>query len=127
MERMKAGIPQNEFPGPDGNYYGVFVIYFLSQVARHAAGIGKLFEYEVAWPHLRPTGLLLSDEIFWSAAFYRFCMKQSVRYVNAGVGGFGIVRKPESAFDILDRALTPLATSDYGMPEQPETGKRLVQ
>jgi hypothetical protein len=59
----------------------------------------QLFEYNTAWPYVVPSGLLLSDDIFWSAAFHRFCKKQRVRYVNAGkVGGFGVVRKPGNGF-----------------------------
>ncbi len=58
----------------------------------------QLFEYNTAWPYVMPRGLLLSDDIFWSAAFHRFCKKQQVRYVNVGrFGGFGTVRKSGSA------------------------------
>lgn len=33
----------------------------------------QLFEYSTVWPHLRQGGLLLSDDIFWTPAFHRFC------------------------------------------------------
>jgi hypothetical protein len=57
----------------------------------------QLFEYHAAWPHVVPSGLLLSDDIFWTAAFHRFCKRHGVKYVNAGkFGGFGVVRKPEN-------------------------------
>lgn len=57
----------------------------------------QLFEYRTAWPYVIPNGLLLSDDIFWTAAFHRFCKKQRLKYFNAGrFGGFGVVRKPEN-------------------------------
>jgi predicted O-methyltransferase YrrM len=52
----------------------------------------QYFEYAAAWPHLRKGGLLLSDDVFWSAAFPRFCKEQHVDYVR--VGGFGAARRP---------------------------------
>jgi Methyltransferase domain len=59
----------------------------------------QLFEYNAAWPSVIPSGLLLSDGIFWTAAFHRFSKQQGVRYVNTGdAGGFGVVRKPENGF-----------------------------
>jgi len=57
----------------------------------------QLFEYHAAWPYVVPRGLLLSDDIFWTAAFHRFCKRQGVKYVNAGrFGGFGVVTKPDN-------------------------------
>lgn len=58
----------------------------------------QYFEYTVAWPHLSEGGLLLSDDIFWSHAFYRFCKEKSKPYVRVlrslgSLGGFGAVRK----------------------------------
>jgi Methyltransferase domain len=59
----------------------------------------QLFEYNAAWPSVIPSGLLLSDDIFWTGAFHHFCKQQGVRYVNTGhTGGFGVVRKPENGF-----------------------------
>lgn len=52
----------------------------------------QMFEYQVAWPVLRKGGLLLSDDIFWSDAFSRFCREQGTRFVC--VNGFGATRKP---------------------------------
>jgi predicted O-methyltransferase YrrM len=49
------------------------------------------FEYATAWPHLATGGLLLSDDIFWSTAFHKFCKEKGKVYVN--VDGFGAVRK----------------------------------
>jgi predicted O-methyltransferase YrrM len=51
----------------------------------------QYFEYASAWPRLAPGGLLLSDDIFWSSAFHRFCKEVGRPYVN--LGGFGAVRK----------------------------------
>jgi hypothetical protein len=53
----------------------------------------QLLEYRAAWPHLREGGVLLSDDITWSAAFHRFCRQQGRRYVCTGEGTFGAVRK----------------------------------
>lgn len=49
------------------------------------------FEYTIAWPHLRDEGILLSDDIFWSHAFHKFCKEKDREYVN--LGRFGAVSK----------------------------------
>jgi predicted O-methyltransferase YrrM len=49
------------------------------------------FEYTTAWPYLTEGGLLLSDDILWSAAFHKFCREQHRTYVR--LSGFGAVRK----------------------------------
>jgi len=49
------------------------------------------FEYATAWPHLSDGGLLLSDDIFWSRALYKFCKETGKQYVRSG--DFGAVRK----------------------------------
>lgn len=49
------------------------------------------FEYSLAWPHLVPSGLLLSDDIFWSSAFHKFCKDHGKTYL--AFDGFGVVRK----------------------------------
>lgn len=51
----------------------------------------QYFEYRTVWPHLSDSGLLLSDDIFWSSAFARFCKQIGKAYV--WLGGFGGVRK----------------------------------
>lgn len=53
----------------------------------------QLLEYSAAWPHLREGGVLLSDDITWSAAFHRFCRQHGRSYVRTGGGAFGAVRK----------------------------------
>lgn len=50
------------------------------------------FEYETAWPRLAPGGVLLSDDIFMTPAFHRFCRSVGQRYTH--LGSFGGVRKP---------------------------------
>lgn len=48
------------------------------------------FEYEAAWPHLAPGGLLLSDDIFMTPAFHRFSHSVGRSYVHLGT--FGALR-----------------------------------
>ncbi len=49
------------------------------------------FEYSAAWPRLSSGGLLLSDDIFWNAAFHRFCTKLGRPYMI--FEGLGIVQR----------------------------------
>ena len=51
----------------------------------------QYFEYTIAWPKLSKGGLLLSDDIFWSAAFHKFC--KQVRRPYICIGEFGAVKK----------------------------------
>jgi len=50
------------------------------------------FEYETAWAHVVPGGVLLSDDVFLTPAFHRFCRAVGQPYVH--IGTFGGVRKP---------------------------------
>ena len=47
----------------------------------------QYFEYTTAWPHLPEGGLLLSDDIFWNAAWHRFCRAKRRTYVHLGTCG----------------------------------------
>jgi predicted O-methyltransferase YrrM len=49
------------------------------------------FEYSLAWPHLSQGGVLLSDDIFWNAAFFKFCRENKRPFVC--LGNFGATRK----------------------------------
>ena len=49
------------------------------------------FEYEAAWPYMRPGGYLISDDATWSAAFIDFAERQGVKYVL--IEGMGFIRK----------------------------------
>ena len=51
-----------------------------------------MMEYQTAWPHLRGGGLLLSDDTFWSAAFYQFSKKVHRPYMMTS-HDFGAIRK----------------------------------
>ncbi len=49
-----------------------------------------MFEYETVWPHLRPGGILLSDEVSWNNAFPDFCRRYGLKPVyfwSTGLGG----------------------------------------
>ncbi len=51
------------------------------------------FEYEQAYPHIRPAGILISDDALWNSAFPEFA-----KVVNASetrvLRGVGVLRKP---------------------------------
>jgi predicted O-methyltransferase YrrM len=52
-----------------------------------------LFEYEEAWKHLRPGGLLLSDDTDWNDAFSRFAKSKSAgfrEFEKYGQNRFGV-------------------------------------
>ncbi len=51
----------------------------------------QYFEYTTSWPCLSEGGLLLSDDIFWSSAFHKFCREKRKNYLN--LDGFGAVKK----------------------------------
>lgn len=40
------------------------------------------WEFETAWPRLRPNGLLLSDDIFWNSAYHDFARAQKRPYCH---------------------------------------------
>lgn len=49
------------------------------------------FEYSAAWSHIEDGGLLITDDIYWSTAFHRFCKEQKSKYVR--IESFGATRK----------------------------------
>jgi hypothetical protein len=49
-------------------------------------------EYRTAWPHIRNGGFLLSDDVFWNAAFHNFS-KEKKRPYTLIPGDFGALRK----------------------------------
>ena len=51
------------------------------------------FEYMTAWPYLKEGGILVSDDIFWNAAFHKFCREQHRSYWYVRNCGFGATRK----------------------------------
>jgi predicted O-methyltransferase YrrM len=54
--------------------------------ARH-----MLFEFRAAWPHLRPGGVLVSDDVFWNPAFLLFTRVHRVPFRH--IGTMGVTRK----------------------------------
>ena len=50
-----------------------------------------LFEYQTAWAHLKPGGLLLSHNIYSNNAFSGFC--ESVNHTGYEFGDFGAIAK----------------------------------
>jgi hypothetical protein len=51
-----------------------------------------LWEYRTAWPKVRKGGFLMSDDVFWSAAFHRFAREQRRPYTLVDYD-FGAMRK----------------------------------
>jgi predicted O-methyltransferase YrrM len=51
-----------------------------------------LFEFRVAWRHLRQGGLLVSDDVFWNPAFWLFTKLHRVPFRH--IGTMGVTRKP---------------------------------
>lgn len=51
-----------------------------------------LFEFRVAWRHLRPGALLLADDVFWNPAFWAFTRFHRVPFRH--IGTIGVTRKP---------------------------------
>ncbi|HEC24065.1 MAG TPA: class I SAM-dependent methyltransferase [Chloroflexi bacterium] len=54
-----------------------------------------MWEFETAWPFIRPGGVLLSDDIATNSAFAEFCAGHALTAYQAG--GLGGVRKPAEA------------------------------
>jgi predicted O-methyltransferase YrrM len=50
-----------------------------------------LWEYETVQPYLKPNGLLVSDDVFWNAAFLSFTRRENMRKVIAR--GIGIAQR----------------------------------
>ena len=65
---------------------GVFVHDSL-HTTRH-----MLFEYGAAWQHLVPGGLLISDDVFRTPAYWWFTTTRRVPFVH--VGNMAVTRKP---------------------------------
>jgi len=50
------------------------------------------FEFRVAWKHLRPGGLLISDDVFWNPAFWLFTTLHRLPFAHTGT--VGVTRRP---------------------------------
>jgi predicted O-methyltransferase YrrM len=68
--------------------YGQIDIFFHDSMHTFAH---QMFEYITVWPYLRPGGLLLSDDISWSAAFHWFCKSHRTSYERSGP--LGVTRR----------------------------------
>ena len=68
---------------------GTIDIFFHDSL--HTAA-NMLWEYSTAWEALAGGGLLLSDDVFWSTAFWRF--RRRVGGYGRVVRGMGFLRKP---------------------------------
>lgn len=77
-----------ELLGPWLEELGTIDLFFHDSLHTYE---NMMWEYGAAWPYLRPGGLLVSDDVFWSAAFRHFA-----RGVGGGriLRGIGFVRKP---------------------------------
>ena len=58
-----------------------------------------LWEYRIAFPYLRPGGLLFSDDAAWNSAFTEFCLEVDVKHgrILRGVGFLQKNRRPPIA------------------------------
>ena len=74
--------------GPALGRLGEIDLFFHDSLhtARH-----MLFEFRAAWPHLRSGGLLVSDDVFWNAAFLLFTRLHRVPFRH--IGTMGVTRK----------------------------------
>ena len=63
-----------------------------------------LAEFELAWPHLRPGGLLVADDIGWGRAFDHFCAHRAGRIYRGFQRGLAI------------RPVTPTSPRAAGSP-----------
>jgi predicted O-methyltransferase YrrM len=66
-----------------------FFIHDSLHTARH-----MLFEYRRAWESLRPGGLLMSDDIFMTHAYWWFLRRRKLPFRH--IGNVGLVRKPRA-------------------------------
>lgn len=59
----------------------------------------QMFEYEVAWPSVRPGGLLLSDDVNWSFAFLDFAgsKRSAPATLRDGLHRFGAIGRSGEA------------------------------
>lgn len=53
-----------------------------------------LWEYSTAWPHLNDGGVLVSDDVFWNAAFWIFARRSDTSYTIKH--GAGLIRKGQN-------------------------------
>ena len=74
--------------GPALGRLGEIDLFFHDSLhtARH-----MLFEFRSAWPHLRSGGVLVSDDVFWNAAFLLFTRLHRVPFRH--IGTMGVTRK----------------------------------
>lgn len=66
-------------------------IDFFLHDSEHSAECMR-FEYEAAWEHLRPGGVLASDDIAWNDEFEAFCRRVSRRAVSLGPNAAFLVK-----------------------------------
>jgi len=56
-----------------------------------------MFEFETAWPRLKPGGLLLSDDVEWNNSFPDFCHQSNVKPIYFWTTGLAGAAKPASS------------------------------
>ena len=85
---LVLGDARRTLPGvlADAGEIGLFVHDSLHTV-RH-----MLFEYRQAWRHLRPGGVLLSDDVFRNSAYWLFAALRRRPFLH--IGNVGAMRKP---------------------------------
>ena len=70
---------------------GEIDLFFHDSLHTHET---MLWEYQTAWPRISDGGLLVSDDVFWSRAFWSFAANSGREHTIHS--GLGVVRKPEA-------------------------------
>lgn len=86
--KLTLGLSKDVLPGILEQLKTIDVFFHDSEHSYET----MIFEYETAWPHIRPGGYLLSDDVLWNNAFSDFALQNGVQPFI--IKGIGFIRKP---------------------------------